>query len=179
MRRSRRLDPLRIRDIVESIGRIERWSKERNTSPPSSFAAEPGDMYRSAVLRELTVIAEAALALSDRFVAEHPDLPWSEIRGFRNRVVHEYWDTDWAIIEQMIARDLPALQCAVALFVEPPSAPDVPELLRAASQRPEWSSPVARPTTAGDVATCGAWMPIARARCALPPGHAGHHRSSP
>lgn len=172
MRRSRRNDPLRLRDIVEAIDRIERWHRA-GAAAREMFAEELGDMYRSAVMRELAVIGEAALALSDAVLREHPEIPWREMRGFRNRAVHEYWDTDWAIIEKLVARDLPALR-RVAEPIAAPPPPDAVELVSAAASRQSWSAPG---PGGGDVGACGAWMPLARAGCALPRGHAGHHRS--
>ena len=110
MKAGRRHDPRRLRDIVDAIERIQRWHATQAATSADDFFGELGDMYRSAVMRELAVIGEAANALSDRFVAEHPELPWKQIRGFRNRVVHEYWDTDWAIIEEIVTTSLPELQ---------------------------------------------------------------------
>ena len=129
-------------------------------------------MYRSALLRELAVIGEAASALSDRFVAEHPELPWKQIRGFRNRVVHEYWDTDWAIIEEIVTTSLPELQRIAASSAAPEAQPSS---FSDALRRPPWGAPV---PAAAPGPRCDVWMPLARARCALRPGHTGHHRSA-
>jgi len=62
-----------------------------------------------AVLRNLTVIGEAARHVPDEVVATHPDLPWSEMRDMRNIVVHEYFGVDPAIIWRTIREDLPPL----------------------------------------------------------------------
>lgn len=175
MKAGPRRDPRRLRDILDAIERIHRWHATHAThAAPSAddVVDEPADMYRSAVLRELGVIGEAANALSDRFVAEHPELPWKQIRGFRNRVVHEHWDTDWAIIEKIVTRSLPELQRVAA----PSAAPkERPPSFAEAARRPPWGTPV--PAVAHGP-TCDVWMPLARTRCGLRPGHKGHHRSA-
>lgn len=132
-------------------------------------------MYRSAVMRELAVVGEAAGALSDQFAASHPELPWKQIRGFRNRAVHSYWDTDWAVIEDIVSNDLPRLR-DVAQSGAAPAARVEPTQLADVARRRRWAgSPPARQ---GDGERCNAWMPIARTCCALEPGHRGHHRAS-
>jgi uncharacterized protein with HEPN domain len=169
----RRRDPQRARDIVDAIERIDRWHALQAAPLAEDFYGELGDMYRAAVMRELAVIGEAASALSDRFLSEHPELPWRQIRGFRDRVVHEHWDTDWAIIEEIVTTSLPELQRVAGPSAAPPKEP--PPSFSDAARRPPWGAPV--PAVAPGP-SCGVWMPLARARCALRPGHAGHHRSA-
>ena len=64
-------------------------------------------------MRQLKIIGEAANHLSDEFKATHPTIPWKQVTGFRNFIVHHYWDTDWSEAEQTIALDLPAIRSAL------------------------------------------------------------------
>ncbi|MCB1119222.1 MAG: DUF86 domain-containing protein [Chlamydiia bacterium] len=66
-------------------------------------------MLISAVVRELSIIGEAAAALSVEFKESMPDLPWREIIGMRNHLVHAYFDTDEELIWETIQKDLPLL----------------------------------------------------------------------
>lgn len=172
MKAEPRRDPRRLRDILDAIERIQRWHARRAAPLADDVSEEPADMYRSAVLRELAVIGEAASALSDRFVAEHPELAWKQIRGFRNRVVHEHSETVWAIIEEIVTTSLPELQRIAASSAAPEAQPSS---FSDALRRPPWGAPI--PAVAPGP-RCDVWMPLARTRCALRPGHTGHHRSA-
>jgi len=100
-------DRLRARDIIDAINRIEAWVSDKT-------AAWPADLFRSGVLREMAVIGEAAANISDEFKQAHPEIPWRSIIGFRNKLVHEYWDTAWSIVEDAIRTSLPPLKAAVS-----------------------------------------------------------------
>jgi uncharacterized protein with HEPN domain len=101
MRRSRRhRDEQRVADILAAIAKVRAWS---------DHLPHEADYYRAAVLRELTVIGEAAANMSQEFKAAHTDVAWSEIIGFRNLAVHHYWDVAWAMCEEIVESDLPDL----------------------------------------------------------------------
>jgi uncharacterized protein with HEPN domain len=89
--------------MLEAIARIESWSPD----------GVPAEMYRSAVLHELTVIGEAASRVSDTFKDAHPDIPWKDVIGQRVQLAHHYWDTQWSRIERTVAEDIPALKAAL------------------------------------------------------------------
>lgn len=94
-------------DILQAIELIESWT-----------ADEPhNDLYRSAVLRQLGIIGEAAANLGEAFRAAHPEIAWRQVVAQRNNLIHGYWDTEWAMVEETIARDLPELRKA---FTPPP-----------------------------------------------------------
>ena len=64
---------------------------------------------RSAVVRELEIVSEAARRLTPEFRAEHDEIPWSAIIGQRNILAHEYQRIDNARIWRVAVRDLPRL----------------------------------------------------------------------
>ncbi len=87
---------LRIQDIFEAVESIRRYVDGMD------FAAFANDQRTiDAVLRNLTIIGEAATHVPDDIVQAHPEIPWAEMRAVRNIVVHEYfgvsnrilWDT--------------------------------------------------------------------------------------
>jgi len=95
---------MRIQDILDAINKILVHTADLD------LGAFIGDGWTvDAVLRNLTVIGEAARHVPDEVVAAHPDLPWSEMRDMRNIVVHEYFGVDPAIIWRTIREDLPPL----------------------------------------------------------------------
>ena len=69
---------------------------------------------RAAVLHELAVIGEAATRVSRETQRRYADIPWAEIVGFRNVVVHEYFGLSWPIIWVTATEDVPDLREKVA-----------------------------------------------------------------
>ena len=62
-----------------------------------------------AVVRNFSVIGEAANKIPSEFKLLHPEVEWQRIRGFRNRIVHEYFDIDHEILWQIKKENLPEL----------------------------------------------------------------------
>lgn len=73
---------------------------------------------RAAVLHELTVIGEAANHLSVELRARHPQVPWADVIGFRNVVVHEYFGVSWDLVWETAARDVPDLHDGVLAILD-------------------------------------------------------------
>ena len=77
------------------------------------------EMALSAVLREIGVIGEAVRALPDDVTARQPHVPWRQIAGMRNFLVHEYFNIDKTVVEDVIANDLePLAEVVVPLLAE-------------------------------------------------------------
>lgn len=51
-----------------------------------------------AVIRNFEVIGEAANRLPEEFKDNFPEIDWHRIRGFRNRIVHDYFGIDYSIV---------------------------------------------------------------------------------
>jgi uncharacterized protein with HEPN domain len=62
-----------------------------------------------AVIRNFEVIGEAANRLPENFKDNHPQIEWFRIRGFRNRIVHDYMGIDYNIIWTIIENNLDQL----------------------------------------------------------------------
>ena len=64
-------------------------------------------------------IGEHTNHISKELQAQHPEIPWHQISGMRHRLVHDYEDTDWDIVNDVIFRGLPAyLEQLLALLPE-------------------------------------------------------------
>jgi uncharacterized protein with HEPN domain len=74
-------------------------------------------MLQDAVLRRLTVIGEGANKVTETIQAGAPAVPWQRIIGFRNFVVHEYQRVDWAVVWDVVTRDLPAFTAHVQVLM--------------------------------------------------------------
>jgi uncharacterized protein with HEPN domain len=68
----------------------------------------------SAVLYQISLIGEAVKRLSEPFRARHPSLPWPEMAGMRNRIIHGYDAVDLERVWQTVTVSIPDLRAAIA-----------------------------------------------------------------
>ncbi len=73
---------------------------------------------QEAIERNLTIIGEACRVVSDELKAEYPLIPWSEIRGMRNILAHEYYITEAETIWDVAKHKIPALQSWIQAILE-------------------------------------------------------------
>jgi len=64
---------------------------------------------QDAVVRNLEVIGEATKALSDQLRDRYPDIPWRDMMGARDRLIHHYFGINQEIVWQIVQFDLPGL----------------------------------------------------------------------
>jgi uncharacterized protein with HEPN domain len=87
-------DKLYLIHITECIERIEEYiAGGRDVFMGSS-------LIQDAVLRNFQTMAESTHRISDSLKTLHPDVPWREISGFRNILVHDYLGLDLEYIWQ-------------------------------------------------------------------------------
>ena len=76
-----------------------------------------------ALVRLLEVIGEAASRVSPGARARHSSIPWPEIVGLRNRLIHGYDAVDFDILWEIITHDLPPLISELERIVPPEKKP--------------------------------------------------------
>ncbi len=95
---------LRIDDIIDALQTIasyidgityDQWVNDRKTI--------------DAVIRNIEIIGEAAHHIPEDIQSRYADIPWAQMRGIRNLLIHEYFGVDIDIIWQTITGDLPDL----------------------------------------------------------------------
>ena len=101
---SRRDDLTLLRDIIET-GRSAIAAIEGK-----SLAALGVDhVWTLGLVKCLEIVGEAAGRLSANFRARHAGIPWAEIIGMRNRLVHAYFEIDCEQVWKTLTEDLPPL----------------------------------------------------------------------
>jgi uncharacterized protein with HEPN domain len=151
---SERGDQQLIQDMLEAINIIESW-KDR----------EHDDLYYSGVMYHLEDLGEAAGNISEKLKSNTPNVPWGDIIGLRNRLVHRYWDTQLAIIQDVINNGIAQLR-KILLSI------DLPAIESTLFQVDSFG---VFPVT--DKATCGKIIRSTGDRCGLKPGHEAPCRS--
>ena len=97
-------DAIHLADIIKSGRMIQDY-----VSGTSRQAFLRNTQVQDSVVRRLEIIGEAAGRVSQQFRDENPDVPWSEMRGMRNRVIHRYDDIDMDIVWETVEQDIPRL----------------------------------------------------------------------
>ena len=102
---SKRSSPeLILKDIVDSGDKILRYT---NNMTYGEFINN--DLTIDAVIRNFEIIEEAANRLTEDFKDKHSAIDWHRIRGFRNRIVHDYAGIDYEIVWQIKETFLPKM----------------------------------------------------------------------
>ena len=83
-----RRDRQRLEDISEAIERIEKYSRAGRA------AFDRDELVQTWVVHHLQIIGEAVRALSEETRSRRPEIPWAQIAGMRNILVHDYFGID-------------------------------------------------------------------------------------
>jgi uncharacterized protein with HEPN domain len=110
-------DGLYLTHMEECLDGIEEYTA---AGRDESFGST---LIQDAVLRNRQTLAESAKRISDALRARHPDVPWRDIAGFRNVVVHDYLGVDVGTIWQVVDVWVPRLRPEVALMKLEATAP--------------------------------------------------------
>lgn len=103
---------LLLDDMLQSAQKIKRYTKDIGYN---TFVSD--DKTMDAVVRNFEIIGEAANRIDPDFRSKNPEIEWKRIRGFRNRIVHDYFGVDyeivWEIIETYLDELIDLLQKAI------------------------------------------------------------------
>ncbi|MEP7284512.1 MAG: DUF86 domain-containing protein [Chloroflexota bacterium] len=103
-----------LSDIIQAAHLIQQFVEgfEQN-----DFVADV--MRQDAVIRRLAIIGEAVQQLSGTFKTGHPEIPWKEMAGMRNILIHNYNKVDIVRVWVTIRNDIPALIAQIEPLVPP------------------------------------------------------------
>ena len=97
-------DEQRIARIKETTSKLLSYIRDAGISEEDVLEKEP---VRWTITTPLYNIGEHSYYLSDEFKKAHDNIPWAKISGLRHRLVHDYEDTNWSIICNIIFDILP------------------------------------------------------------------------
>jgi uncharacterized protein with HEPN domain len=95
---------LLLDDIIEAANKITQYTHAYSYE---RFIRD--SKTADAVIRNFEIIGEAANRLPEDFKAKNTDIDWHRIRGFRNRIIHDYFGIDYTIVWEIIQDYLPSL----------------------------------------------------------------------
>ena len=104
---------LLLEDMLEAALKITKYTEDLDFD---AFLED--DKTIDAVIRNFEVIGEAASRIDPDFKINNPEIEWKHLRGFRNRIVHEYFGVDYEIVWSIIEDDLIGLTNRLKLLIE-------------------------------------------------------------
>lgn len=101
---SKRQDPDLLSDIKEAMLRIKTYLENLNYE---KFLKDV--KTQDAVVRNLEIIGEATKNLSEGLKKKHRNIPWKELAGVRDRLIHQYFGVNFEIVWTIVKHELPEL----------------------------------------------------------------------
>lgn len=103
----------RLRDIKDAITAIRRHLKQAGDT--TDGMQDP--LLHDALLFQFVVIGEAVKNLRPETRESAPEIPWADIAGLRDLIAHEYFRIDIHRVLEIVERDLPPLEQAIAALL--------------------------------------------------------------
>jgi uncharacterized protein with HEPN domain len=94
-----------LQDMLESIGNIAQYTRGMSFQ---DFLKD--SRTRDAVVRNLEILGEAARRIPPDIQERYAEIPWAQIVGLRNRLIHGYFLVDYGIVWEIVQNELPPLR---------------------------------------------------------------------
>ena len=99
--------------IMDSIELIESYSEGMTETDLMKSIG-----LQDQIIRRIEIIGEAVKNLSDDLKIDHPEVPWRDIAGMRDIVVHEYFGVDLESVWDVVTKDIPDLKLKIQTIQE-------------------------------------------------------------
>lgn len=103
---------IRVLHIRDAIGRIQ-----KATENVTYLDLSHNDILLRAVVYDVMVIGEASKNLPEDLKTNYADIPWKNVSGTRDKLVHDYFDIDVDIVWNIITHELPKLKTAIDDYI--------------------------------------------------------------
>jgi len=97
-----------LRHILDAISKVEEYL--RDLSADYFYA---NSLVQDGVIRQIEIIGEATKHLSSKVRGIYPHVPWDDIAGMRDKLIHDYFGVDIEKVWLTATEDLPPLKIEV------------------------------------------------------------------
>ncbi len=101
-------DRIRLQHMLDAAKEAMDFAKAHGRSDLNT-----NRMLTLALVKSIEIVGEAASKLGPELRAQYPDIPWQDIVGMRNRLIHAYFDVDLDRVWDTVTDDLPPLTAAL------------------------------------------------------------------
>lgn len=109
---SKRNDAELIQDISESINRIISYTENIN------YEQFKKDLKtQDAVFRNIEIMGEAVKSLSEQIKSKHLEIPWKNIAGTRDKLIHDYFGVNIDIVWDIVLNEIPDLRLKIRKII--------------------------------------------------------------
>lgn len=102
-----------LRDLLDAIEKIQNFIKGLDFE-----GFKKDDKTKFAVIRALEIIGEATKHISEEFRSKYPEVPWKDMAGMRDVLIHDYFGIDeetvWRTVEERIPQLRPSIEKILA-----------------------------------------------------------------
>lgn len=106
-------DLVYLRHILDATRRIEEYMRG-----VEHLGFMENHLVQDGVIRQLEIIGEATKRVSAELKSRYHDIPWKDVAGMRDKLIHDYFGVDLDAVWDTAARDVPALRNAIGGIVK-------------------------------------------------------------
>jgi len=97
-----------LQDILDAVAAIEQFTTGIEFE---AFAQNLEKVF--AISRAIEIIGEAVKRIPDSVRSQYSDIPWRDVAGMRDKLIHDYFNTDIEIIWKAVQEDIPLLEVMI------------------------------------------------------------------